>query len=197
MKLVDPAALDTLLDVAHTEAAIVDVPTSETQHADGVADGVERARQLVQAHLSAAPDAPTVEPADQRDQLTAAGSIIAALVRQLDGYGAIVPHLPNVSPGRMTAFMGKVSAWAAENGAEGVGMIWTLSATKLHPDKPGLANYEQIRCLVVHQGDVLIRWWNCEHKCWDDESADDYFCNAGDVTAWMLAPAPPTALAVS
>jgi len=74
---------------------------------------------------------------------------------------------------------------------------WILSTTKLHPDKPGKVHYEQIRCLVVHQGDVLIRWWNCEHLCWDDESADDHFCNAGDVTAWMLAPAPPTALAVS
>ena len=41
--------------------------------------------------------------ADQRDQLAAAGSIIAALVRQLDGYGAIVPHLPNIPAGQQSA----------------------------------------------------------------------------------------------
>ena len=74
---------------------------------------------------------------------------------------------------------------------------WILSSVQPHPPKPGLADYEQIRCLVVHQGDVLIRWWNCEHKCWDDEQADDHFCDAADVTAWMLAPEPPPAKAVS
>lgn len=40
---------------------------------------------------------------DLRDELAAAGSIIAALVRQLDSHGAIVPHLPNVSPGQQSA----------------------------------------------------------------------------------------------
>ena len=70
-------------------------------------------------------------------------------------------------------------------------LTWTLTIEKPHPDKPGKASYEQIRCLVVHNGEVLIRWWNCEHLCWDDEQADDHFCNVADVTAWMLAPEPP------
>ena len=43
--------------------------------------------------------------ADQRDQLTAAGCIIAALVRQLDSHGAIVPHLPNLPPGLQSTAM--------------------------------------------------------------------------------------------
>ncbi len=46
---------------------------------------------------------PPGAPDTTSDQLAAAGAIIAALVRQLDSYGAIVPHLPNVSPGQQSA----------------------------------------------------------------------------------------------
>lgn len=70
-------------------------------------------------------------------------------------------------------------------------LTWTLTTDKPHPDKPGKANYEQIRCLVVYRGETLLRLWNCEHLCWDDEEGDDWFCDVDDVTAWMLAPEPP------
>lgn len=61
---------------------------------------------------------------------------------------------------------------------------WIATKDKLHPDKPGLYKYEQIRCLVIFRGRPRILMWNCEHLCWDDEEGDDFFCNAADVTYW-------------
>lgn len=49
------------------------------------------------------PAAPERTTHEASDQITAAGAIIAALVRQLDSYGAIVPHLPNIPPGQQNA----------------------------------------------------------------------------------------------
>lgn len=65
-------------------------------------------------------------------------------------------------------------------------MTWTFTNEKLHPDKPGLRPYEQLSCLIVRNGELLIRQWNCEHLVWDTEDGDDFFCEAKDVTQWML-----------
>ena len=68
-------------------------------------------------------------------------------------------------------------------------MNWIPTAEKQHPDKPGLARYEQIPCLVVYHGEICIRQWNCEHLVWDREDGDDFCCRADEVTHWM--PLPP------
>ena len=68
-------------------------------------------------------------------------------------------------------------------------MNWIPTTEKTHPDKPGLARYEQIPCLVVYHGEICIRQWNCEHLVWDEEDGDDFCCKADEVTHWM--PLPP------
>jgi hypothetical protein len=72
-------------------------------------------------------------------------------------------------------------------------MVWIATAEKLHPEKPGVQRYEQIPCLVVHHGEVLIRQWNCEHLVWDTEDGDDFFCEASAVEYWMPLPETPKA----
>jgi len=59
------------------------------------------------------------------------------------------------------------------------------------PIKPGLKSYEYVDCLIVKTGDVLIRPWNCEHLCFDDESYDDHDCDASEITAWAHLPTAP------
>ena len=66
---------------------------------DMICDDVDR----ILCAMPAAPERTTHEAADQLDQLAAAGCIIAALVRQLDSHGAIVPYLPNLPPGQQSA----------------------------------------------------------------------------------------------
>ena len=66
---------------------------------DMICDDVDR----ILCAMPAAPERTTHEAADQLDQLAAAGCIIAALARQLDSYGAIVPYLPNLPPGQQSA----------------------------------------------------------------------------------------------
>lgn len=46
------------------------------------------------------------------------------------------------------------------------------------PKKPGKESYEYVECLIFHDGEVKYRPWNCEHRCWDDEEHDDFFCEA-------------------
>lgn len=65
---------------------------------------------------------------------------------------------------------------------------WIPTAEKPHPDKPGLENYEQIPCLIIYHGEILIRQWNCEELVWDTEDADNFFCGAEEVTHWALLP---------
>lgn len=59
------------------------------------------------------------------------------------------------------------------------------------PEKPGLVSYEHVYCLIFYNGDVLLRPWNCEHLCWDDESGDDFELKPKDPTHWMLLPSGP------
>lgn len=59
------------------------------------------------------------------------------------------------------------------------------------PKKPGLRTYEQIDCLIVYEGRVLRRMWNCEHRVWDDQDGDDFFCDPLAATYYMPIPALP------
>ena len=40
---------------------------------------------------------------------------------------------------------------------------------------------------------IVVRPYNEYHKCWDDEDADDYYCDAigGKITHWMELPPKP------
>lgn len=67
---------------------------------------------------------------------------------------------------------------------------WIRTIDRL-PEKPGKARYEYVDCLIVLNGEVISRPWNCEHLCWDDEEKDDFFCDADKPTHWMPLPAAP------
>jgi hypothetical protein len=69
---------------------------------------------------------------------------------------------------------------------------WVSTADRL-PEKTGKSVYEHIYCLVVKRGTLYIEIlaWNCEEKCWDDDAADEYECDATDVSFWMPFPDPP------
>lgn len=54
------------------------------------------------------------------------------------------------------------------------------------PAKPGLASYEYVECLILHKGDLLLRPWNCEHKVFDDEAQDDFFCDWDAISAYRV-----------
>ena len=59
------------------------------------------------------------------------------------------------------------------------------------PEKDGKSS---IYCLVNSEHDgIVVRPYNEYHKCWDDEDADDYYCDAigGKITHWMPLPNPP------
>lgn len=56
-----------------------------------------------------------------------------------------------------------------------VGWIRILSEDDL-PMKPGIHSYEHVDCLIFHEGEVKRRPWNCEHRCWDDDEGDDFYC---------------------
>jgi len=78
---------------------------------------------------------------------------------------------------------------AAGSSAPACSANWIPTTEKQHPDKPGLARYEQIPCLVVYHGEICIRQWNCQHLVWDEEDGDDFCCKVNEVTHWM--PLPP------
>jgi len=66
---------------------------------------------------------------------------------------------------------------------------WIKTADRL-PEKPGLADYEYVECVIFYKGEYLVRPWNCEHLCWDDEAHDDFFCNPHDPTHYMILDGP-------
>lgn len=67
---------------------------------------------------------------------------------------------------------------------------WIKTADRL-PEKPGLSSYEQIDCLIFHNGEIKHRVWNCEHLVWDDSDGDDFYCRPKDPTHWMPFPEEP------
>lgn len=67
---------------------------------------------------------------------------------------------------------------------------WISTKDRL-PEKLGKERYEYVECLIFYKGEILKRPWNCEHRCWDDEEMDDFFCDAMAPTHWMPLPNPP------
>lgn len=45
-------------------------------------------------------------------------------------------------------------------------------------------HYQQIPYLVEYVGFFGIRYWNVTQECWDDEEADDYFCDKDSIIRW-------------
>ncbi len=68
---------------------------------------------------------------------------------------------------------------------------WIKTADRL-PEKPGIKDYEYVECLIFYKGEIMLRPWNCEHLCWDDEAQDDFFCDPKAPSHWMPLPAPPS-----
>ncbi len=97
MRTVDPKALLNEIQERLSQARLL----IHVAEADGPSEEIAEAGGVAIAWREAVPEVPQ----GAADQLAAAGAIIAALVRQLDSYGAIVPHLPNVSPGQQSAAM--------------------------------------------------------------------------------------------
>lgn len=58
------------------------------------------------------------------------------------------------------------------------------------PEKPGERDYEQIDCLIWHNGEPKFRVWNCEHRVWDDADGDDFFCDPLEPTHYAIIDAP-------
>lgn len=66
-------------------------------------------------------------------------------------------------------------------------MEWISTKDKLHPDKPGIRDYEQVECLVIPKGGCLqMMCWNCEDEVWDDSQGDDTMCEADQIEWWMI-----------
>jgi hypothetical protein len=63
-------------------------------------------------------------------------------------------------------------------------MGWVSTKDKQYPDRQG--KWEHVPCLVIRKGQILIRPWNSEHLVWDDEDGDDFFCDASEISYWML-----------
>jgi hypothetical protein len=67
---------------------------------------------------------------------------------------------------------------------------WPVFETaKALPEKPGIAAYEQIPCLVFVRGQWELCVWNCEHLCWDDSEGDDFRYDPRTPSHWT--PLPP------
>ena len=62
---------------------------------------------------------------------------------------------------------------------------WIACSDRL-PEKPHKSSYEHVDCYIYIDGKILERPWNCEHKVWDDEDYDDYFCDALTPSHWMI-----------
>lgn len=69
--------------------------------------------------------------------------------------------------------------------------IWVPTDKKRNPDGVGGKINEQIPCLIVCDGEILIRQWNCHYECWDTEDGDDFYCSPAKVTHWMPLPKMP------
>jgi hypothetical protein len=65
--------------------------------------------------------------------------------------------------------------------SEANALVCWVSPKDHMPEKPGKASYEYVDCLIVYKNEVLMRPWNCEHLCFDDEHYDDFFCGADEI----------------
>lgn len=71
-------------------------------------------------------------------------------------------------------------------------MEWqAIETARELPKKPGLKNYEHVRCLIFVNGKWKIGMWNCEHLCWDDDDGDDFRYHPTEPTYWTHLPPNP------
>lgn len=61
---------------------------------------------------------------------------------------------------------------------------WIRTADRL-PELPAGSNASHVWVLAFHKGEQKILPYNPHHKCWDDESGDDYMCDPLEVSHWM------------
>lgn len=45
-------------------------------------------------------------------------------------------------------------------------------------------DYPEIPCLVEDLGFFGIRYWDVTEQCWNDEQADEYFCDKDRIIRW-------------
>lgn len=69
-------------------------------------------------------------------------------------------------------------------------MNWIPTTERL-PDRIEGKRYSQVFCVCVCNNEVIILCFNHEENCWDQEDADDYFCDINEVSHWMLLPELP------
>lgn len=65
---------------------------------------------------------------------------------------------------------------------------------EIKTDKPG-PEQDGAPCWVARKKmkshlDWYLCHWNEHHQCWDDDEADDHFCEPGEAYCWMPLPTP-------
>ena len=99
-----------------------------------------------------------------------------------DAVGQLMIAAVNALPALLAHIAGEDARVAAA-----VAGVWIAPKTiDDMPAKPGLARYEYVESLILHKGELLSRPWNCEHKVFDDEEQDDYFCDWDAITAYRV-----------
>jgi hypothetical protein len=73
---------------------------------------------------------------------------------------------------------------SVDDGVAAVTLPWIRTTDRL-PEKPGVADYEYVECAIFYKGEYLMRPWNCELLCWDNEARDGYFCLPTEPSHWM------------
>lgn len=64
----------------------------------------------------------------------------------------------------------------------------TLQWNKCEDSLPKKVDDEHVYCLVIdNTKGLVIRPYNTRDECWDDEDADDYYCDASGskITKWV------------
>lgn len=69
-------------------------------------------------------------------------------------------------------------------------MNWISTKDELPERKPDV-KYSQVPCLVFRNNEIEILVFNHEYMVWDNADGDDFCCDIGDVSHWMLLPQPP------
>lgn len=65
-------------------------------------------------------------------------------------------------------------------------MNWIKTSEKLPEADTRVIAYKKDSYLKIH-----FLWYNKYHNCWDDEDADDFYCDIDQVSHWMPLPEPP------
>ncbi len=60
---------------------------------------------------------------------------------------------------------------------------WVRTSDRLPEPSEG-SNSSHVWVLAFHNGEQKILPYNPHHKCWDDETGDDYLCDPLEVSHW-------------